>query len=105
MTDYYYDNTGSIDYWYAHDMISEKTHDGLKKLCNYSDPMCCSQPCNDLITYANQVEIGAIDYYSIYTASCVAPSGTKRKSALHSKHPVCANFVLTSEKFLLNARL
>lgn len=86
-TDNYYDGVGGLDYLLSHAIISPKTHDDLIKACNYSDPNCCSQQCNDIYYYANQVEIGGIDFYSIDTPACkVSANGTPNRRRLTQAH-------------------
>lgn len=73
-----------MDYWLSHALISPETHDELSKACNYSDPNCCSQQCNDIYYYASQVEIGGIDFYSIDTPACtVNANGTPLRRRLY----------------------
>ncbi|KAG0565744.1 hypothetical protein KC19_7G011700 [Ceratodon purpureus] len=93
-TDNYYDSIGAIDYWLSHAMISPKTHDDLHRACNFTDPNCCSQECNDKYYYANQVEIGGIDSYNVNSPSCPsaddgAPQKRRRLTqSSRSKNPV-----------------
>lgn len=67
-TDQYYDSIGTIDFWLAHSMISPQTHDQFMKVCNFTN--CCSPQCNEVYNYAQQVEIGGIDYYAINALAC-----------------------------------
>ncbi|KAG0558091.1 hypothetical protein M758_10G003600 [Ceratodon purpureus] len=85
-TDNYYDGVGQLDYLLSHAVISPQTHDQLTKVCNYSDPNCCSQACDDEFNYAQQVEIGGIDSYSIDSPTCsVDASGNPLRRKLSEK--------------------
>ncbi|CAK9876890.1 unnamed protein product [Sphagnum jensenii] len=75
VTDGYWDNVGVIDYYWTHAMISDHTYHQLKKLCNFSDPNCCSNSCNNVYNYATNTEIGNIDPYSINTPACTETVG------------------------------
>ncbi len=75
MTDGYWDNVGVIDYYWTHAMISDHTYHQLKKLCNFSDPNCCSNSCINVYNYATITEIGNIDPYSINTPACTETVG------------------------------
>jgi hypothetical protein len=70
-----WDSMGTIDYYYSHAMISSETYNGLKENCHFDDPHCCSSLCNAFFTTAS-LEIGNIDYYSVTTDVCTAPTST-----------------------------
>jgi serine carboxypeptidase-like clade 2 len=85
VTDAYWDNVGNIDYWHSHALLSDQTWEKMKTACNFSDPNCCSSACDELYTYAETTELGAIDPYSIYTNNCVdliGFSSVRRKAPL-----------------------
>ena len=75
-----WDSMGTIDYYYSHAMISSETYNGLKENCHFGDPQCCSSSCNAFFTTAS-IEIGNIDYYSVTTDVCTAPTfaGNRRR--------------------------
>ncbi len=89
MTDGYWDNVGVIDYYWTHAMISDHTYHQLKKLCNFSDPNCCSNSCINVYNYATITEIGIIDPYSINTPACteVVGGGSPQKKKFLSFRP------------------
>ncbi|XP_042487070.1 serine carboxypeptidase 24 [Macadamia integrifolia] len=79
VTDSYYDNIGTVTFWWSHSMISDRTYRSILSLCNFTLTNF-SQSCNDVINYAINSEFGNIDQYSIYTPTCTALShnnGTK----------------------------
>lgn len=69
VTDYYYDNVGTVTYWWTHSMISDKTYKSIMKSCNFKSDNT-SQKCDDALNYAMNHEFGDIDQYSIYTSTC-----------------------------------
>lgn len=71
VTDNYYDNIGTVTYWWTHAMISDRTYKAILKSCNFSSSNI-SRFCNRAMNYAMNQEFGDIDQYSIYTPSCVA---------------------------------
>ncbi|CAD6241944.1 unnamed protein product [Miscanthus lutarioriparius] len=71
VTDNYYDNIGTVTYWWTHAMISDRTYKAIIKSCNFSSSNI-SRFCNRAMNYAMNQEFGDIDQYSIYTPSCVA---------------------------------
>lgn len=71
VTDNYYDNIGTVTYWWSHSMISDRTYNSIIKLCNFKSENS-SQKCDDAVNYAMNHEFGDIDQYSIYTPSCKA---------------------------------
>ncbi|OWM89997.1 serine carboxypeptidase 24-like [Punica granatum] len=66
--DHYYDNIGTVTYWWSHSMISDASYKSILKYCNFSSEKP-SQKCDDSVIYAAN-EFGNIDQYSIYTPSC-----------------------------------
>ncbi|KAK8925696.1 Serine carboxypeptidase 24 [Platanthera zijinensis] len=71
VTDSYYDNLGTVTYWWTHSMISDRTYRSILSSCNFSSA-ATSPSCNAAISYAMNHEFGDIDQYSIYTPSCPA---------------------------------
>ncbi|OQU85873.1 hypothetical protein SORBI_3004G329000 [Sorghum bicolor] len=71
VTDNYYDNIGTVTYWWTHAMISDRTYKAILKSCNFSSSNI-SRFCNRAMNYAMNQEFGDIDQYSIYTPSCAA---------------------------------
>nr|CAB3451344.1 unnamed protein product [Digitaria exilis] len=71
VTDNYYDNIGTVSYWWTHAMISDRTYKAILKSCNFSS-INVSRFCNRAMNYAMNHEFGDIDQYSIYTPSCMA---------------------------------
>ncbi|EMS64875.1 Serine carboxypeptidase 24 [Triticum urartu] len=79
VTDNYYDNIGTVTYWWTHAMISDGTYRAILKLCNFSSANV-SNACNRAMSYAMNHEFGDIDQYSIYTPSCHATSDSSAAS-------------------------
>ncbi|GJM87115.1 hypothetical protein PR202_ga03039 [Eleusine coracana subsp. coracana] len=71
VTDNYYDNIGTVSYWWTHAMISDRTYNTILKSCNFTSTNV-SRTCNRALNYAMNHEFGDIDQYSIYTPSCAA---------------------------------
>lgn len=69
VTDYYYDNVGTVTYWWSHSMISDKTYKLIMKLCDFKS-VKTSHKCDEALNYAMNHEFGDIDQYSIYTRTC-----------------------------------
>ena len=69
VTDYKYDNIGTIAYWWSHSIISDSTYKWIMSSCKFKSPKY-PQKCDDAINYAWNHEFGEIDQYSIYTPSC-----------------------------------
>ncbi|EPS67928.1 hypothetical protein M569_06845, partial [Genlisea aurea] len=67
--DNYYDNVGTVTYWWSHSMISDKTYKKILKLCNFRTEKTSTR-CENAMSYAMTDEFGKIDQYSIYTPSC-----------------------------------
>lgn len=79
MTDNYYDNIGTVTYWWTHAMISDGTYRAILKLYNFSSANV-SNACNRAMSYAMNHEFGDIDQYIIYTPSCHATSDSSAAS-------------------------
>ncbi|KAM1731750.1 hypothetical protein ACFX11_017596 [Malus domestica] len=78
VTDYYYDNIGTVTYWWSHAMISDRTYRSILSHCNFTVETTSKQ-CDDAINYATDHDFGDIDPYSIYTPFCVTMlNNTKR---------------------------
>lgn len=78
MTDYYYDNIGTVTYWWSHAMISDRTYLSIINHCNFT-VKTTSKQCDDAINYATDHDFGDIDPYSIYTPFCLTMlNNTKR---------------------------
>ncbi|KAL8037334.1 hypothetical protein ABFX02_11G032600 [Erythranthe guttata] len=77
--DNYYDNVGTVTYWWSHSMISDQTYKLIMKSCNFRSQNI-SQKCDDAVSYAMNHEFGDIDQYSIYTAKCKASEKKTRVS-------------------------
>lgn len=63
-----YCSNGMYDYFWTHGLISDETHKGLQKHCNFKHANLTSE-CNK---YADRVdeELGNIDIYNIYAPLC-----------------------------------
>ncbi|KAL7257552.1 hypothetical protein ACSBR1_003791 [Camellia fascicularis] len=73
VTDDYYDNIGTVTFWWTHSMISDSTYKSILANCNFTADTT-SQQCDDSVNYAINHEFGNIDQYSIYTPSCINTS-------------------------------
>ncbi|CAO2820594.1 unnamed protein product [Amaranthus hypochondriacus] len=69
VTDNYYDNLGTVTYWWSHAMISDKTFHQLTKTCDFHRQKNSDQ-CETLYSYAMDQEFGNIDQYNIYAPPC-----------------------------------
>ncbi|XP_068309823.1 serine carboxypeptidase 24 isoform X1 [Pyrus communis] len=78
VTDYYYDNIGTVTYWWSHAMISDRSYLSIINHCNFT-VKTTSRQCEDAINYATDHDFGDIDPYSIYTPFCLTMlNNTKR---------------------------
>ncbi|KAI3767365.1 hypothetical protein L2E82_17460 [Cichorium intybus] len=61
-------NQGKLDYLWTHALVSDETHVGINRYCDYSAEIA-SKKC---IQYLRQVfhEVGEIDIYNIYAPLC-----------------------------------
>ncbi|GLJ15733.1 hypothetical protein SUGI_0258910 [Cryptomeria japonica] len=84
VTDDYYDNLGTVNYWWSHAMISDQTYHSILRNCNFRLEDT-SPTCDSFISYAMNQEFGNIDQYSIYTAPCGKSSGDGKKSSTRFK--------------------
>lgn len=75
VTDNYYDNLGTVTYWWSHAMISDKTYQQLINTCDFRRQKE-SNECESLYTYAMDQEFGNIDQYNIYAPPCNNSDGS-----------------------------
>lgn len=87
VTDNYYDNLGTVTYWWSHAMISDKTYHELINTCDFSRQKE-SNECESLYTYAMDKEFGNIDQYNIYAPPCNNSDGSlaTRQSTMRLPH-------------------
>ncbi|CAM8973403.1 hypothetical protein QQ045_030789 [Rhodiola kirilowii] len=88
VTDNYYDNLGTVTYWWSHAMISDKTYNQLISTCNFNNQKE-SNECESLYTYAMDQEFGNIDQYNIYALPCNKSDGSSsstRQSSMKLPH-------------------
>ncbi|XAR51662.1 Carboxypeptidase D [Bertholletia excelsa] len=69
VTDNYYDNLGTVTYWWSHAMISDRTYRQLINTCDFSRQKE-SNECESVYSYAMDQEFGNIDQYNIYAPPC-----------------------------------
>ncbi|XP_073062513.1 serine carboxypeptidase 24-like [Primulina eburnea] len=69
VTDNYYDNVGTVTYWWSHSMISDKTYKLIMKECDFK-LVKTSHKCDKSLNYAMNHEFGNIDQYNIYAPTC-----------------------------------
>ncbi|CAN0857806.1 Serine carboxypeptidase-like 25 [Linum grandiflorum] len=75
VTDNYYDNLGTVTYWWSHAMISDTTYRQLINHCDFRKEKE-SDECESLYSYAMDQEFGNIDQYNIYAPSCNRSDGS-----------------------------
>lgn len=75
VTDNYYDNIGTVTYWWSHAMISDKTYHQLINTCDFRRQKT-SNECESLYSYAMDQEFGNIDQYNIYAPPCNKSDGS-----------------------------
>lgn len=73
-TDAYYNNLGATDWWYSHDLISDKAHKGIIESCNFSrdgpvDSGDTNASCNAAQVETNK-DLAYLDSYNIYAPYC-----------------------------------
>ncbi|XVF14392.1 hypothetical protein REPUB_Repub09cG0054800 [Reevesia pubescens] len=92
VTDNYYNNLGTVTYWWSHAMISDKTYQQLINTCDFRRRKE-SNECESLYSYAIDQEFGNIDQYNIYAPPCNNSDGspfTKQSMRLpHRPHRIC----------------
>ncbi|XP_052195126.1 serine carboxypeptidase-like 25 [Diospyros lotus] len=94
VTDNYYDNLGTVTYWWSHAMISDRTYRQLINTCDFSQQKESDQ-CESLYSYAMDQEFGNIDQYNIYSPPCnvnsdgtTAPATRRAIRLPHRRHPI-----------------
>ncbi|KAE9464054.1 hypothetical protein C3L33_04030, partial [Rhododendron williamsianum] len=60
VTDNYYDNLGTVTYWWSHAMISDRTYHQLISTCDFTQQKESNQ-CETTYSYAMDQEFGNID--------------------------------------------
>ncbi|KAF3444859.1 hypothetical protein FNV43_RR14552 [Rhamnella rubrinervis] len=89
VTDNYYDNLGTVTYWWSHAMISDKTYRQLINTCDFRRQKETDE-CETLYSYAMDKEFGNIDQYNIYAPPCNNSDGSSLTSSpaatRHSMH-------------------
>ncbi|KAM7267632.1 hypothetical protein ACFE04_009798 [Oxalis oulophora] len=85
VTDTYYDNLGTVTYWWSHAMISDKTYKQLINTCDFSRQKE-SDECESLYSYAMDQEFGNIDQYNIYAPPCSIKSDGKSRRNMRLPH-------------------
>ncbi|PON46180.1 Serine carboxypeptidase-like [Parasponia andersonii] len=80
VTDNYYDNVGTVTYWWSHAMISDKTYKQLINTCDFRRQKETDE-CESLYSYAMDKEFGNIDQYNIYAPPCNNSDGTTRTTS------------------------
>ncbi|KAG5512705.1 hypothetical protein RHGRI_038886 [Rhododendron griersonianum] len=91
VTDNYYDNLGTVTYWWSHAMISDRTYHQLISTCDFTQQKESNQ-CETTYSYAMDQEFENIDQYNIYAPPCNnsdgSTSSTRHKIRLpHRPHP------------------
>ncbi|XP_039038652.1 serine carboxypeptidase-like 25 isoform X2 [Hibiscus syriacus] len=76
VTDNYYDNLGTVTYWWSHAMISDKTYHQLINTCDFRRQKE-SDECESMYSYAMDQEFGNIDQYNIYAPPCNNSDGSR----------------------------
>ncbi|KAF5957563.1 hypothetical protein HYC85_004788 [Camellia sinensis] len=85
VTDNYYDNLGTVTYWWSHAMISDRTYRQLINTCDFSHQKA-SNECESLFNYAMDQEFGNIDQYNIYAPPCNNSDGSGTHTGRHTIH-------------------
>ncbi|XP_047334836.1 serine carboxypeptidase-like 25 [Impatiens glandulifera] len=80
--DNYYDNIGTVNYWWSHAMISDQTFHQLINTCHFSGQQKESNECETTYNYAMDQELGNIDPYNIYAIPCPNKSNGTTTSAM-----------------------
>ncbi|KAI8545772.1 hypothetical protein RHMOL_Rhmol07G0064200 [Rhododendron molle] len=92
VTDNYYDNLGTVTYWWSHAMISDRTYHQLISTSDFTQQKESNQ-CETTYSYAMDQEFENIDQYNIYAPPCNnldgSTSSTRHKIRLpHRPHPI-----------------
>ncbi|KAL8231473.1 hypothetical protein R6Q57_001251 [Mikania cordata] len=85
VTDNYYDNLGTVTYWWSHAMISDKTYHQLINTCDFKRQKN-SNECESLYSYAMDQEFGNIDQYNIYAPPCNNSDSTYSRQTIRLPH-------------------
>lgn len=85
MTDNYYDNLGTVTYWWSHAMISDQTYRQLISTCDFHRQKE-SDECESLYSYAMDQEFGNIDQYNIYAPPCNNSDGSTTRHTIRFPH-------------------
>ncbi|XP_041007692.1 serine carboxypeptidase-like 25 [Juglans microcarpa x Juglans regia] len=85
VTDNYYDNLGTVTYWWSHAMISDKTYRQLINTCDFKRQKE-SNECESLYSYAMDQEFGNIDQYNIYAPPCNNSDGSTTTTTAATRH-------------------
>ncbi|EXB38102.1 Serine carboxypeptidase-like 25 [Morus notabilis] len=85
VTDNYYDNVGTVTYWWSHAMISDRTYKQLINTCDFRRQKETDQ-CESMYSYAMDKEFGNIDQYNIYAPPCHINSDGSATATRHSMH-------------------
>ncbi|KAL1534676.1 serine carboxypeptidase 1-like [Salvia divinorum] len=88
--DYLDEVNGSYDYYWSHALISDESHDGIIKYCNFSSPEI-SDKCEQALDQADG-EVGNIFGYDIYAPLCGSNSTAP---SLSSFDPCSSDYVFT----------
>lgn len=96
VTDNYYDNLGTVTYWWSHAMISDQTYRQLMSTCDFHRQKE-SDECESVYSYAMDQEFGNIDQYNIYAPPCnnsdgSSSSANRRTMRLPHRPHVVFNF-------------
>ncbi|CAA0828365.1 Serine carboxypeptidase-like 25 [Striga hermonthica] len=85
VTDNHYDNLGTVDFWWSHAMISDRTHKQLMSTCNFQRQKE-SNECETIYYYAMDQEFGNIDQYNIYAPRCNNSDGSATRHDMRLPH-------------------
>ncbi|XP_057972885.1 serine carboxypeptidase-like 25 isoform X2 [Malania oleifera] len=85
VTDNYYDNLGTVTYWWSHAMISDRTYRQLINTCDFRREKESDQ-CESLYNYAMDQEFGNIDQYNIYAPPCNVNSDGTTTTVAATRH-------------------
>ncbi|CAN1248366.1 Serine carboxypeptidase-like 25 [Linum perenne] len=85
VTDNYYDNLGTVTYWWSHAMISDSSYRKLINSCNFRKEKE-SDECESSYSYAMDQEFGNIDQYNIYAPPCNRSDGTTTRHSIRLPH-------------------
>ncbi|KAI4346426.1 hypothetical protein L6164_007322 [Bauhinia variegata] len=85
VTDNYYDNLGTVTYWWSHAMISDRTYRRLINTCHFHRQKS-SDECESLYSYAMDQEFGKIYQYNIYAPPGNVKSDDSSGATHHTMH-------------------